>query len=249
MSSLYRKSGVRQHSIIIGRTDTVKSVMASVRKWKKACRNVPNVFSIVAPNIDAVATAVMSAGLLGDAKNWEINTHSMENGGVDTEVSFLFSTGLPDDHDDAQSYIGGSEAYDDLETRVKDGSLPSCWFISNLNETRTRASSLSAFRTRAQKSLSAGECMHLGAAGSATRVLYDMVADARSSGTHVIEEMTIHNGKRSGFNGDNNNNNNKNNNSKRDVTFVHVILRPVADELLFADDDALEPESEEQQLA
>ena len=127
MSSLYKKTGIRQHAIIIERSDTVKSVMAAVRKWKKQSRNVPNIFSIVAPNMEAIATAVMSAGLLGNAKNWEINTSNMENGNTTTEVSFFFSHGLPDDHEDAQTYIGGADAYADLEARVKDGSMPSCW--------------------------------------------------------------------------------------------------------------------------
>lgn len=217
-------SGIRHQTIVIGRTDSVKSVMAAVRKWKKACRNLPYIFTIVAPSIDTVATAVMSAGLLGDAKRWNIgNVYQSGNTTtgkpcrrMQTEISFIFSSGLDDDHEDAQRLIGGRAEYEDLEARVKDGSLPSCWYISNLNETRTRKRSLSAFRARAEKSLASNECMHLGAAGSATRVLFDMVADARMEGTHYIDEMTIHNGKRDDCSIE----------DKRDVTFVHVILRP-----------------------
>lgn len=246
-----------QHSeIVVRKDDTVKSIMASVRALKKQCRRRPYTYTIRAPNMDSIATAVMAAGLLGSddpsaaANNWHIHNavHQTVAAGanqshVDTEVAFSFSGNLLETHEKAQRYIGGREEYEEIESRVKDGRLPSCWYISNLNGNRTLSGSINACITRLQKSQARGESMHMGAAGSATRILYTMAAKAIELETHVISEMTVHNGKRPPVN------NESESGVKRDVTFVHIILQPAEprreEDITAKDGDEDEYEKEE----
>tara|TARA_B110000196_G_scaffold275025_2_gene252259 strand:+ start:1146 stop:1928 length:783 start_codon:yes stop_codon:yes gene_type:complete len=207
--------------IVVTKSDTVKSIMKAVRFIKKQCRRRPYTYTITAPDMESIATAVMAAGLLGDARNWIIENVPTGDGDghVHTNVSFTFVGNLPETHEQAQCHIGGRDDYEELEMRVKEGHLPSCWYISNLNGTRTLDGSISACIKRFKKSQARGENMHMGAAGSATRILFTMVAKAVELQTHVISEMTIHNGKRPINKGSNG--------ITRDVTFVHIILQPV----------------------
>ena len=77
--------------------------------------------------------------------------------------------------------------------------------------------------------------MHLGSAGSASRVLFVMVAKAIERQTHAVEQLTIHNDKVVLDNG-----------NERDVTFVHVVLTPIPEDIDEEEDQAEDDDEDEE---
>lgn len=201
---------------ISGRDTRVRNVMGQIRQHKKDAGrfNKKCSFDIRARDISGIATAVMATGLLGNAKNYDIKNVTDANASINTWVTFSFN-------DDANipCLIGHKEDYDRLKTDEENGDIPGCWYISGLRDDRTLSSSVAAFSARAHKSVEDGTKMHLGSAGSASRVLFVMVAKAIERGTHAVEQLTIHNDKVTLDNG-----------NERDVTFVHAILVPIMED-------------------
>jgi len=210
-------AGSKTHHKIIdinGRDTRVRNVMGQIRQHKKDAGRFHKKwsFEIRARDISGIATAVMAAGLLGDAKNYDIKNVEGEDGSTNTWVTFSF-------HKDNNTpcLIGKKADYDRLKDDENSGAVPGCWYISGLRNDRTLSSSVAAFSARAHKSVEEGTKMHLGSAGSASRVLFVMVAKAIERQTHAVEQITIHNDKVTLDDG-----------SKRDVTFVHVVLTPIS---------------------
>ena len=198
---------------INGRDTRVRNVMSQIRQHKKDAGRFHKQwsFEIRARDISGIATAVMAAGLLGDAKNYDIKNVEGDNGSTNTWVSFSFHK-----DDNIPCLIGKKPDYDRLKEDETNGAIPGCWYISGLRDDRTLSSSVAAFSARAHKSVEEGTKMHLGSAGSASRVLFVMVAKAIERQTHAVEQLTIHNDKVTLDNG-----------SERDVTFVHAVLTPI----------------------
>lgn len=206
------------HTIIEidGRDTRVRKVMSRIRQHKKDAGRFHKKwsFEIRARDISGIATAVMAAGLLGDAKNYDIRNVGGENGSTNTWVTFSFHK-----DDNIPCLVGKKADYARLKDDEASGAVPGCWYISGLRGDRTLSSSVAAFSARAHKSVEDGTKMHLGSAGSASRVLFVMVAKAIERQTHAVEQLTIHNDKVTLDNG-----------SERDVTFVHVVLTLIPDE-------------------
>ena len=199
---------------IDGRDTRVRNVMSQIRQHKKEAARFHKTwsFDIRASDVSGIATAVMAAGLLGDAKNYEIkNVVETENGPTNTWVTFCFHK-----DNNIPCLIGKQVDYERLKDDEENGRLPGCWYISGLRDDRTLSSSVAAFSARAHKSVEEGTKMHLGSAGSASRVLFVMVAKAIERQTHAVEQLTIHNDKVTLDNG-----------NERDVTFVHAVLSPI----------------------
>lgn len=213
---------------INGRDTRVRNVMSQIRQHKKDAARFHKKwsFDIRARDISGIATAVMAAGLLGDAKNYDIKNVEGDNGSTNTWVTFSFHK-----DDNIPCLIGKKKDYDRLKDDEVNGGVPGCWYISGLRDDRTLSSSVAAFSARAHKSVEAGTKMHLGSAGSASRVLFVMVAKAIERATHAVEQLTIHNDKVVLDNG-----------NERDVTFVHVVLTPIP-----ADTVGEEEEEEEEE--
>tara|TARA_B100001094_G_scaffold121516_1_gene117214 strand:+ start:1410 stop:2129 length:720 start_codon:yes stop_codon:yes gene_type:complete len=201
---------------INGRDTRVRTVMGQIRQHKKDAERFhkPWSFDIRARDISGIATAVMAAGLLGDAKNYDIKNVEGENGSTNTWVTFSFHK-----DNNIPCLVGKKADYDRLKEDEDSGNVPGCWYISGLRDDRTLSSSVAAFSARAHKSVEEGTKMHLGSAGSASRVLFVMVAKAIERQTHAVEQLTIHNDKVVLDNG-----------NERDVTFVHVVLTPIIPE-------------------
>lgn len=201
---------------INGRDTRVRNLMGQIRQHKKDAGRFHKKwsFEIRARDISGIATAVMAAGLLGDAKNYDIKNVTDANGSTNTWVTFSFNK-----DDNTPCFIGNKADYARLKTDEENGVVPGCWYISGLRDERTLSSSVAAFSARANKSVEDGVKMHLGSAGSASRVLFVMIAKAIERGTHAVEQLTVHNDKVTMDNG-----------NDRDVTFVHVILAPTMDD-------------------
>lgn len=197
---------------IVDRDTRVKHVMSQIRHHKKNATRLKKQcsFEVRSHNINGIATTVMAAGLLGNAKNYEIKNEEGPNGTVNTCVSFTF-----DEDKAVPCVIGTKEDYERLKADEDEGLVPGCWYISGPRDDRTLSSSVAAFSARAHKSVEDGSKMHLGSAGSASRVLFVMLAKAIERQTHTIELLTIHNDKVA-----------INNGAARDVTFVHAVLAP-----------------------
>ena len=209
----------------------VRNVMGQIRQHKKDAGRFHKKwsFEIRARDISGIATAVMAAGLLGDANNYDIKNVEGENGSMNTWVSFLFHK-----DNNIPCLIGKKADYDRLKDDENNGAVPGCWYISGLRDDRTLSSSVAAFSARAHKSVEEGTKMHLGSAGSASRVLFVMVAKAIERQTHAVEQITIHNDKVALDSG-----------SERDVTFVHVVLMPIPVDQEEEPDEAEEAEETE----
>jgi len=216
---------------INGRDTRVRNVMGQIRQHKKDAGRYHKKwsFDIRARDISGIATAVMAAGLLGDAKNYDIKNVSDANGSTNTWVTFSFNKDA-----NIPCLIGQKADYDRLKTDEENGVIPGCWYISGLRDDRTLSSSVAAFSARAHKSVEEGSKMHLGSAGSASRVLFVMIAKAIERGTHAIEQLTVHNDKVTLDNG-----------NERDVTFVHAILTPIVSDSDNNKEDEEEDEEDE----
>jgi len=218
---------------INGRDTRVRNVMGQIRQHKTDAGRFHKKwsFDIRACDISGIATAVMAAGLLGDAKNYDIKNITDDNGSTNTRVTFSFNKDA-----NIPCLIGQKADYDRLKTDEENGIIPGCWYISGLRDDRTLSSSVAAFSARAHKSVEDGSKMHLGSAGSASRVLFVMIAKAIERGTHAIEQLTVHNDKVILDNG-----------NERDVTFVHAILAPIVSDSDNNDDDEAGDDEEEEE--
>lgn len=216
---------------INGRKTRVRYIMSQIRHHKKDayCQNKYWSFDIGARDISGIATAVMATGLLGDAKNYDIRNVGVDSNSINTCVTFSFHQ-----NKNTPCLIGNKTDYERLKQDEESGAVPGCWYISGLRDDRTLSSSVAAFSARAHKSVEEGTKMHLGSAGSASRVLFVMVAKAIERQTHAVEQLTIHNDKVTLDNG-----------SERDVTFVHVVLIPIPDE---KEDNTAEEEEEAEEV-
>lgn len=201
---------------ISGRETRVRDVMGQVRRHKRyaARTNQKWSFDIHSDCINGIATAVMAAGLLGDAKDYKIeNTTNNDNNNnkkttTTTSVTFSFDEESP-------CLVGNKADYERLKADEECGAAPGCWYISGLRNDRTLSTSIAAFSARAHKSVEDNTKMHLGSAGSASRVLFVMVAKAIERKTHTVENLTVHNDKVVLADG-----------AERDMTFVHAVLVP-----------------------